>query len=730
MSRIIIISNRLPVTIKKNMNGLAFEQSAGGLATGMSTLQEKNERLWIGWPGIANEQLDNGDKNGLQAKMATMGYYPVFLSQSQVENYYNGFCNKTIWSLFHCFTQYTEYENQLWESYRRVNQIFCQRVLEIIKPDDIIWIHDYHLMLLPHLLRKRIPGLTIGFFLHIPFPPMEIFRLLPWRNEMLEGVMGADLIGFHTYDYVRNFLDSILRLRGYENRLGFINYQNRIIRVDSFPMGIDFDRFYSSSEQSKTKKEIKKIRDKLKNYKIIISVDRLDYTKGILERLKAFATFLEENPEYWEKVIMILVAVPSRTSVTQYKKLKQQIDEMIGYINGQYGTLGWSPIWYLYRSLSFPELTALYYISDIALITPLKDGMNLVAKEYIATKKDCPGILILSEMAGAASEMGESLIVNPNNSTQISLTLKYALNMDEKEQQKRVLSLQKRLKNYDVKKWADDFKENLIKIKDEQKKLAVKHLSPKNRLKIIKDYQQSYHRLFLIDYDGTLVPYHLKFKQATPSTDVLGTIQLLCHDAKNRVVIVSGREKDILEKWFQGIPVDLIAEHGAWLKKGLDNWKTIEPLKKEWKEQIRPILELYTNRTPGSFVQEKEYSLAWHYIKTEPAFGRTRALELMDSLTYLTSNLNLKISHGEKVIEIKPSGINKGITAYQWTSEKEWDFIMAIGDDWSDEETFEHLPAWAYTIKVGSSMSQSKYSIHSSIEVRAFLKGLAKKSTL
>lgn len=729
MSRIIIISNRLPITIKKNKNGLVFEQSAGGLATGMSTLQEKNERLWIGWPGIANEQLNNGDKDSLQTKMTAMGYYPVFLSQSQVEDYYNGFCNKTIWSLFHCFTQYTEYENQLWDSYRRVNQIFCQTVLEIIKPDDIIWIHDYHLMLLPHLLRKRIPGLTIGFFLHIPFPPVEIFRLLPWRNEMLEGVMGADLIGFHTYDYVRNFLDSVLRLRGYENRLGFINYQNRIIKVDSFPMGIDFDRFYNTSGQYKTKKEIKKIRDKVKNYKVIISVDRLDYTKGILERLKAFATFLEDNPEYWEKVIMILVAVPSRTTVTQYKKLKQQIDEKIGYINGQYGTLGWSPIWYLYRSLPFPELTALYYISDIALITPLKDGMNLVAKEYIATKKDSLGILILSEMAGAASEMGESLIVNPNNRTQISWTLKYALNMDEKEQQKRVLSLQKRLKNYDVKKWADDFKENLIKIKDEQKNLAAKYLSPKNRLKIIKDYQQSFHRLFLIDYDGTLVPYHYKFKQAAPSTDVLGAIQLLCQDAKNRVVIVSGREKNILEKWFKGVPVDLIAEHGAWLKKGSDNWKTIEPLKKEWKEQIRPILELYTNRTPGSFIQEKEYSLVWHYIKTEPAFGRTRALELMDSLTYLTSNLDLEVNHGGRVIEIKAAGINKGITAYQWISEKKWDFIMAIGDDWTDEETFAHLPAWAYSIKVGSGMSQSKYNIHSSIEVRSFLKELAKKSS-
>ena len=390
-------------------------------------------------------------------------------------------------------------------------------MLDIIRPDDIIWVHDYHLMLLPSLLRKRMPGLTIGFFLHIPFPPSEIYRLLPWRNEILEGVMGSDLIGFHTYDYVRNFLDSILRLRGYENRLGVVNYQNRIVKVDSFPMGIDFERYYCSSEQSKTKQEIKKIGKKIKNYKVIISVDRLDYTKGILERLKAYATFLEDNPEYWEKVIMILVAVPSRTAVTQYQRLKEQVDEMIGYINGQYGKIGWSPIWYLYRSLPFYELTALYYISDIALVTPLKDGMNLIAKEYIAAKKDALGVLILSEMAGVSNEMGEAIIVNPNNRTQISWALKYALNMEEQEQQRRVLTLQKRLRNYDVKKWADDFKENLIKVKSEQQNLAAKYLSPKNRLKIIKDYQRSSRRLFLIDYDGTLVPYHQKFKPSIPS---------------------------------------------------------------------------------------------------------------------------------------------------------------------------------------------------------------------
>jgi len=728
MSRIIIVSNRLPVTVKKVKDILSYQQSVGGLATGMSSFHKDYQCLWVGWPGLAREQIISEDKNDLLEKMGQMGNYPVFLSESHIEDYYNGFCNKTIWSLFHCFNQFTVYENNLWEAYKRVNQIFCQTILDIVQPDDIIWVHDYHLMLLPNLLRKRIPDLSIGFFLHIPFPPTEIFRLLPWRREILEGLMGADLIGFHTYDYVRNFLDSILRLRGNENSLGYVNYQNRIIKVDSFPMGIDFDRFSESTEQEQTKREIDKIKKEITNKKIIISVDRLDYTKGILERLKAFDTFLDENPEYWEKVTMILVAVPSRTGVLHYQQLKQQVDEMIGHINGKYGKLGWSPIWYLYRSLPFHELTALYYIADVALITPLKDGMNLIAKEYIATKRDATGVLILSEMAGAGNELGEALIVNPNNRTQISWALKYALNMDKKEQQKRNLSMQKRLKEYDVKKWTEDFKENLIKIKNEQKNLSARFLSPRSRLNIIKKYKQSNQRLFLIDYDGTLVPHHFKFRQSKPSNDVINTINLLNEDPKNKVVIVSGREKFILEEWFRGLNVDLIAEHGAWMKKEPDEWKTIEPLRKEWKDQIRPILDLYTNRTPGSFVQEKEYSLVWHYVNTDPAFGRTRAMELMDSLTYLTSNLNLEVNHGEKVIEIKATGINKGITAYQWISEREWDFIIAIGDDWSDEATFSHLPDSAYSIKVGPGISESKYNINSSTEVRALLKELAKKS--
>jgi trehalose 6-phosphate synthase/phosphatase len=330
-------------------------------------------------------------------------------------------------------------------------------------------------------------------------------------------------------------------------------------------------------------------------------------------------------------------------------------------------------------------------------------------------------------MAGAAKELGEALIVNPNNQLQIVWALKYALQMPEKRQLKRNLIMQKRLKNYDVKKWADDFRKTLIDVKKKQEDFSAKYFSLKKRLQIIKDYQKSKHRLFLLDYDGTLVHIAYKFQKNHPGKDVLDTIQQLIVDKKNQVVIVSGREKEILEKWFKDLDVGLIAEHGAWLRTNKGEWQTVEHLKSEWKEQLKPLLTLYVDRTPGSFMEEKEYSLVWHYIKTDPAFGRIRALELKDALLHITSNLNLEVLHGGKVIEIKPMGINKGLTAYRWISQKDWDFILAIGDDWSDEDTFAALPESAYSIKVGTSPSNSKYNINSSTEVRALLKELSRK---
>jgi len=370
--------------------------------------------------------------------------------------------------------------------------------------------------------------------LHIPFPPQEIYRLLPWREKIVEGILGADLIGFHTYDYVRNFLVFSVAPFWYESNMGCINYQNRILKVDTFPMGIDYERFSSSIQNPDTKKEIKKIREQVGEKKIILSIDRMDYTKGIIKRLEAFEFFLQKNPEYLEKVILMMVVVPSRIRVKQYQQLKQQVDELVGEINGKYATINWSPIRYLFQSIPFYELTALYYVADIALITPLKDGMNLVAKEFIATKNNNKGVLILSEMAGAAAELGEALIINPNNREQISWSIKYALNMPDKIQKKRNQIMQKRLKNYHVKKWADDFKENLLKVKSIQAEFSAKYLSPETRLKIIKDYQKSINRLFLLDYDGTLISTSYKFKKIKPGKKIINIIQQLIQDEKTK----------------------------------------------------------------------------------------------------------------------------------------------------------------------------------------------------
>ena len=470
MRRLLIVSNRLPVTVEKRKDGLHFLQSPGGLATGLGSFYKSYDSIWVGWPGITSDKTNKEERKGIEAKlMSEFRCHPVFLSQNDIERYYHGFSNKTLWPLFHYFTQYVIHDKTFWETYKRVNDLFSEVISTIAKKDDIIWIHDYHLMLLPKLTRERLPDATIGFFHHIPFPSFEIFRLLPWREEILEGLLGADLIGFHIDDYTRHFLISIHRLLGYEYTLGQIQADDHIIRVDTFPMGIAYERFSKAIQDPKLQKQVTRFRKKLSEHKVILSVDRLDYTKGIPQRLKVFNTFLERNPAYREKVIFILVAVPSRTQVEHYKWLKKQIDELVGQINGKFGTIGWTPIWYLYRSLPFHSLTALYSIADICLVTPLRDGMNLIAKEYIATKTDGKGVLILSEMAGAAKELGETIIVNPNNREEMVEALAKGLTMPEEEQIERNRVMQKRIQRYNVVRWKEEFIDRLVYAKKLQK---------------------------------------------------------------------------------------------------------------------------------------------------------------------------------------------------------------------------------------------------------------------
>jgi trehalose 6-phosphate synthase/phosphatase len=720
MGRLLIVSNRLPVTVEKRKNSLQFTKSTGGLATGLASFYESYESVWIGWPGITGEKITKEDRRDIHDELRSrFSCYPVFLSQNQVEKYYLGFSNKTLWPLFHYFTQYVIHDKDLWEAYKQVNGLFGEVVSRIAKKDDIIWVHDYHLLLVPKMIREVLPEATIGFFNHIPFPSFEIFRLLPWREEILEGVLGSDLIGFHTDDYTRHFLSSVYRLLGYEHHLGEIHVDDRIIRADTFPMGIDYERFSSSIQDPQVQKEMSKLKRKLPECKLILSVDRLDYTKGMPERLKVYNAFLERNPAYREKVILIVVSVPSRIQVEHYKVLRRHVDEFVGRINGTHGTIGWTPIWYLYRSLPFHALSALYNVADVCLVTPLRDGMNLIAKEYISTKSGGRGVLILSEMAGAAKEMGEAIIVNPNNRDEVVAALEKALTMPEREQTERNRAMQERLQRYNVVRWAREFREKLIQTKKRQGDMHARVLSLEMREELLRDYAHGSRRLLLLDYDGTLIPFFGKPEEAQPGGELLGLLERLSADPSNEVVLLSGRTRETLEEWFGALKIGLVAEHGVWIKE--KNWEMIEPLTQDWKQEIRPILEIYRDRTPGAFIEEKGFSLAWHYRKASPEMSTIRVRELIDELVTLTADLNLQILEGSKVVEIKNSGINKGRAALRWIAQEHWGFLMAVGDDRTDEDMFEVIPERGYSLKVGLSSSLARFNLRSYEDVLSLL---------
>jgi len=729
MATLIIVSNRLPVSVTKRTNQLRFQPSVGGLATGLSSFRKSHQGQWVGWPGIATDKISEQQKQQILNNLKEQNCHSIFLSMKDIQNFYHGFCNKTIWPLFHYFSLYTVYENRYWQAYKQVNEAFCDAIVKIAEPDDQIWVHDYQLMLLPQFIREKLPNAQIGFFLHIPFPSFELFRLLPWRVELLNGLLGADLIGFHTYDYVRHFLSSTARIVGTEHSMGELTVGDRVVKVDAFPMGIDYDRYSGAVEDQKVKKRLTTIRKKVGERKIIISIDRLDYTKGIVQRLEAFDLFLSQNPEYKEKVTLILVAVPSRTDVEDYMELRKQVEGLVSRINGEHGVIGWVPVWYLYRFLPFERLVALYKTADVALVTPLRDGMNLIAKEFIATKTDGRGVLILSEMAGAASELGEAVIVNAHNKGAIIRAIKEALEMPIEEQIERNRLMQNRLSRYTVTRWAHDFMETLRNVKKTQEELSIRKLAKSTREKLTNEYNKSSKRLLLLDYDGTLVDFAGRPEKARPDEKVLVLLENLVADPKNDVVIISGRDKATINHWLGNLNASLIAEHGAWFKEKGKDWQVIEPLRNDWKDTIRPILELYTDRTPSSSIEEKDFSLVWHFRRSDPELAYLRTQELRDAIMDLTANLDIGVFEGSKILEVKNIGISKGHAAELWLKRQKWDFILAAGDDYTDEDLFAVLPENAYSIKVGYSISKARFNLDSVYELRLLLEQLTKTSS-
>lgn len=713
---LLLIANRLPIRFEEGPEGLKMLESEGGLATGLASLSSSFNKKWVGWPGIYAK--NDAHEKVIRERMDA-AYHPVFLSKEEINLYYQGFSNETIWPLFHYFMKATQYKNEYWESYKHVNHKFCEQVLDVVKEGDTIWVHDYHLMLLPGMLRKKLDNRNpIGFFLHIPFVSYELFRTLPWRRELLEGMLGADLIGFHTFEYMRHFMDTVYRVTGHESRMGAINVDGRLAYADTFPMSINFQKFNDASETDEVIGQVRAFKEKFGNVKLVLSVDRLDYTKGIVNRLKAFDMLLNQHPELREKVSLIMLTVPSRDNVSEYQHLKEEVDEMVGNINGRHSTLGWTAVHYFYRSVSFEQLVALYNLADIGLVTPLRDGMNLVAKEYVASKNHGNGVLILSEMAGAAIELDGALRINPNDQQAMADALYSAIHMDPQEQEKRLHSMQNHVRVNSVEKWGADFTNQLQAIFEQARKTEKTIITEKETGEICGTFAQAENRLVVLDYDGTLAPFFSNPRDAKPDASLRTLLKELSKHAT--VVLLSGRDHFTMEEWFGDYGVQLVAEHGIWHKED-GEWKQVRELSNAWKSDIYPLLENYVEKTPGASIEEKPFSLVFHYRRTDSWLAEVRAPQLMSELTPVCNRVGLSVLDGNKVIEVRIPGIDKGSAAQKWLSHRHWDFVMAIGDDRTDEDMFSVMPEEAYTIKVGSQPSRAKLRIRNCDKVKELL---------
>jgi trehalose 6-phosphate synthase/phosphatase len=717
--RLVMVSYRLPFRLFRNK----VVRNAGGLVSAVLALVEQPEAtgrlvekiVWVGTTDDAPKELAR-----VQEGAGAFELVPVPLEGRLDEKYYGGFCNDMIWPLFHYFPMLANYKEDHFQAYRQAQARFAEELAALVRPTDLVWIHDYHLMLLPGLVRERFPQANIGFFLHIPFPSFEIFRLMPrgWREAILRGMLGADLVGFHTFDYTQHFLRGVSRTLGRETTMNSVMIEDRLIKAETFPLGIDYAKFREAVEGEEVQREREKLHRILGPKRLIFSVDRLDYSKGLLYRLAGFECFLERYPRWHGKIVFNMVVIPSRESVGRYQDMKKEIEATVGRINGRYGSLAWRPLVYQYRSLSFPEMVARYDLSDVGLITPIRDGMNLVAKEYLACQKTSPGVLILSEMAGAAAELSEAILINPTDEAEVAAAIAQALEMPVSDRQAVLQRMQHRLQTYDVFTWAKDFFATMDHVKKEQRTLKIRLINHAIESQILQQYRQAARRILFLDYDGTLVPFSRYPETAVPGEDLLTRLQRLAAEARNTLVLVSGRRREFLHKWFGDLRAILVAEHGAFVRLPSAKWVSEVDSDPAWKRQVLPVLQRYADRCTGAFIEEKNLSLVWHYRNAGPEIALLRSQELKEELRELVAHdPRLHIMEGHKVIEVKRAGYDKGAVALRLLGLATYDFILAIGDDKTDEDLFRALPPPALTIKIGMTPSLAKYNLKDQQEV-------------
>jgi trehalose 6-phosphate synthase/phosphatase len=721
---LIIVSNRLPVSVKKVDGKLEFYPSVGGLATGLAGYATNRRNKWIGWPGVASEDVTEKEKQQIARELRRHNCYPVFLTQKQLDDFYSGYSNSILWPLFHdvpIAASARKKQAQYWRAYRKVNTAFADVVLALSTSGNQIWVHDYQLLLLPAMLRRERPEDRIGFFLHIPFPGALSYTELEEAEPLVAGMLGADLIGFHTTGYVQNFLDACEKLDVGTVGKGEVILPSRVVRVTDFPMGIDYAKWVRATGTRAVQSNLVKWRRRYRGLKVILTVDRLDPTKGLIERAAAYKEFLVQHPEMREKVVLSMLAVPSRTDIAAYQRLRTRLETLVDDINATFGNDGWKPVDYMYRSMPFEQLTALYQRADVAFIVPLRDGMNLVAKEFLAAQQSTRGVLVLSKTAGAAEELKDAIVVDPARPSTLVRGLAKALAMPEKELKERVDKMQDVLSKATVQNWAGNFMHALKQSGKDLRALRVPSLNTTRQRDIARSFRVAKHRQLFLDYDGTLAPFADTPDKAKPNASLLRLLQGLGRLAD--VTIVSGRDKTTLDDWLGDLPVTLVAEHGAFVRlKGKKRWQAASS-DISWQRRVREELEKYAELTPGAFVEYKESALVWHYRKAKPYYAQKYLVILKRVLAPLARRHNLRVQQGHMILEVRPRGIDKG-TAARKLLDPSTDFVLAVGDDVTDEDMFRTLPASSYTIKVGPGRTHARYRIQSVPELIKFLKKL------
>ena len=712
--RLITVSNRLPVTV-----GPTIRKSSGGLVKAMEGLTGELDLTWIGWAGGV---IDSPQRQvELTRNLADeFGYQPVFLDHDDIDAYYDGFSNASLWPLLHYLPDYSRYQEVWFDSYLKVNQVFAEAVLQTYRGDeDVVWVHDYHLMLLPQMLRKAQPRMQIGYFLHTPFPSYEIFRCHPKRSELIEGLLGADLVGFHTYGYLRHFRSTVMRLLGIDSELSVIVHDRRRTALGVYPIGINARDFLEELDSPTCRESMDEYRLTFKSKKIVLSVERLDYTKGIPRKLDAIEHFLEHSEDR-DRVVFIFICVPSRENVKEYQDLLEEVELRVGQINGRFATLKNSPIHFIHQSVPFSHLCAIYAVADVALVNPLIDGMNLVAKEYVACRQDGEGVLILSEFAGAAQELFNAIIVNPYDIQQVSESIATALTLPADQKRQMMEPMRNRVVSYDARHWANRFVSDLSQTARAE---PPAESDVQIDMNVFTGYSNSRSIGFFLDYDGTLSEIRSTPEEARPQGPIDEILRQLSRHEQVETYLISGRKRSDMDEWFAGFGITLIAEHGfVYRKPGQRGWSALEPnADLTWKEQIVPMFQSYAAMTPGSFVEEKTSAVVWHYRRTDPEFGTWKAHQLLGELYEMTANDPVQVNHGKKIVEVNSSQINKGVAMERFSRRNGYQLTLCAGDDVTDESMFDVLLNDLITIKVGAGETRARYRIASPAQMRQFL---------